>query len=215
MKLQTFDRNLIRGYMETSSVLEQGIRYCQHITPESSTDVAKEAAIRMAVEYCERIWYNDSTGYISNERIAFDRFVEDVKKQRYFYAKGMKTPEDLQREKEKEQEQASRWRKENTRVRELREYCRQNHLDFETENAKAVQTLKKNNNTCLILEWTAVLVFIAAIVLWLFTSIGNALIWIPVIIASIVVFIIGDKIDPKLPDDYFKLIKKGMYNFDR
>ena len=217
MKVQTFNRELIRRYMLTSSILEDGIQYCQYITPGASREVAKEAAIRLAEEYCEQKWYNDSTGYVRNEFVAFQEFERDVRNKRYFYDKGMKAVADEKRKKdESEREQKSRWANEANRVRALRNYCYDNKLDFNIENQRAIATLKRRNQLAGWLESIAALVFIGALIMWIFTTIGNWLVWLPVLVLSATIFFVTDaKIDPKLPDDFFKKIKDGTYCFDK
>lgn len=84
MKIRTFDVNVIAELMMTSEALEQGTRYMKCINPGVSDDVAKLSAIKMAQEFCQRMWYNDNTGYIANERVAFREFEKDVKAGRYF-----------------------------------------------------------------------------------------------------------------------------------
>ena len=84
LKLRTFDVNIIAELMMTSEALEQGALYMKCIDPSVSDDAAKLSAIKMAQEFCQRIWYNDNTGYISNERVAFREFEKDVKAGRYF-----------------------------------------------------------------------------------------------------------------------------------
>ncbi|MBQ1225800.1 MAG: hypothetical protein IIU77_07285 [Clostridia bacterium] len=242
MKLQTFDRNLIREYMEYSPALDQGIRYCKYLDPTVSDMVAKESAIRLAINICEKKWYNDSTGYISSERVAFTEFEKDVANKRYFYEKGMKQPakeprtkdthyvpstiaddddraakkaEDAARRKEEaEKEQTQRWKNEEKRVLDLKMLCAEKGLDFDLENNKAVKSLKVRNSLAFWIESLSALAFFAAIILWIFTDIGNYLVWLPTIVISVVLFFVTDaKIDPKLPDDYFTKIKKGEYNF--
>ena len=220
MKMQTFDRSLIRVYMESnSSVLAQGIRYCQHIKPGITGQEAKETAIRLATEYCETKWYNDSSGYISNERIAFQEFAEDVQNRRYFYVKGMKDPEAERRKKEEErrkkEEQEMLWRKEKNRVIELKAYCEKNGLDFKTENDRVVHMLKKKDNLALWVALISAVLFFGAPIMWLFTSVGNFLLWLAVAAVGVVGFCVGAKIDPKVPNDFFKKIEDGTYNFDQ
>ena len=89
MKMRCFDENLIRIYMDETSVLEQGMRYMKHLNPSISDEVAKERAIVFAIEQCESIWMRYSTGYISNERLAFSVFLKDVSEKRYFYDDAM------------------------------------------------------------------------------------------------------------------------------
>ena len=242
MKLQTFNRNLIREYMEYSPALEQGIRYCKHLDPTASDMVAKESAIRIAINICERKWMNDSTGYISSERVAFTEFEKDVANKRYFYEKGMKQPakesqkkysysastmtdndddraakkaeEAARRKEETKKDQARRWKNEEKRVLELKMLCAEKGLDFDSENNKAVRSLKVKNSLSFWVESLSALAFFAAIILWIFTDIGNYLVWLPTIVISVVLFFVADaKIDPKLPDDYFTKIKNGKYNF--
>ena len=86
MKLSTFNPNLIRQYIEGTDVLEKGIAYMKQLDPSVSDAVAKESAIRMAQEYCQRKWQNDSTGYISSEYVAYTEFAKDVQKGFYFSA---------------------------------------------------------------------------------------------------------------------------------
>ena len=216
MKIQTFNRQLIRQYMLTSPILEDGIQYCQYITPGASREAAKESAIRLAEEYCERKWYNDSTGYIRNEFIAFQEFESDVRNNRYFYDKGMEAAAEKKRRKEEEErEQKARWDKEASRVRALREYCYKHKLDFEIENQKALAVLKKRDNLSFWLQSIAFLAFFGSLVMWVFTSVGSWLVWLPILIVSIIVFFVTDsKISPKLPKDFFEKIKNGTYRFD-
>ena len=84
LKVTTFNREIIRKYMEGSSVLEKGIAYYKHANPTISNDQAKELAIREAQDRSYSIWANDSTGYIRNEAMAFSEFKEYVDKGRYF-----------------------------------------------------------------------------------------------------------------------------------
>lgn len=84
MKVSTFDPDMIRRYMEGSSVLQKGIDYCKAINPGVSDEVAKATAIQLAQQYCQQKWYNDRSGYISNEYMAFSEFEKDVNAGRYF-----------------------------------------------------------------------------------------------------------------------------------
>lgn len=222
MKIQTFNRGFIRQYMLTSSILEDGIRYCQFVNPSLSREVAKEMAIRLAEDYCQQKWYNDRSGYICNEFIAFQEFEKDVRNQHYFYTRGMKAEEDKKRreedkkrsEEEAKQEQKRRWQNEASRVRDLRKYCHDNNLDFNTENQKALAILKKQSRLAGWLESVAAIAFIGALVMWIFTAIANWMVWLLVLTVSTIVFFVTDaKIDPKLPDDFFEKIKDGTYRF--
>ena len=84
MKVSTFDSDKIRIYMEGSSVLQKGIDYCKAVNPGVSNEVAKATAIQLAQQYCQQKWYNDRSGYISNEYMAFSEFEKDVNAGRYF-----------------------------------------------------------------------------------------------------------------------------------
>ena len=84
MKVSTFDPDMIRRYMEGSSVLQKGIDYCKAVNPGVSDEVAKATAIQLAQQYCQQKWYNDRSGYISNEYMAFSEFEKDVNAGRYF-----------------------------------------------------------------------------------------------------------------------------------
>ena len=86
MKVSTFDSDKIRIYMEGSSVLQKGIEYCKAVNPGVSDEVAKATAIQLAQQYCQQKWYNDRSGYISNEYMAFSEFEKDVNAGRYFSA---------------------------------------------------------------------------------------------------------------------------------
>lgn len=86
MKVSTFDPDMIRRYMEGSSALQKGINYCKAINPGVSDEVAKATAIQLAQQYCQQKWYNDRSGYISNEYMAFSEFEKDVNAGRYFSA---------------------------------------------------------------------------------------------------------------------------------
>ena len=83
-KLTTFNPELIRCYMEGTDVLDKGIAYIKSVTPGTSDAVAKETAIRLAQEWCQRKWLNDTTGYISSEYVAFSELASDVRNGRYF-----------------------------------------------------------------------------------------------------------------------------------
>ena len=41
VKVSTFNREIIRAYMESSSALEKGIAYYKHVNPTISDDQAK------------------------------------------------------------------------------------------------------------------------------------------------------------------------------
>ena len=86
MKVSTFDPDMIRRYMEGSSVLQKGIDYCKAINPGVSDEVAKATAIQLAQQYCQQKWYNDRSGYINSEYMAFSEFEKDVNAGRYFSA---------------------------------------------------------------------------------------------------------------------------------
>ena len=90
-KLTTFNPELIRSYMEGTDVLDKGIAYMKAVTPGISDAVAKEAAIRQAQEWCQRKWFNDTTGYISSEYVAYSEFASDVRNGRYFNALSVNT----------------------------------------------------------------------------------------------------------------------------
>ena len=140
-----------------------------------------------------------------------------MRDKRYFYDKGMKAAADEERKKEEsEKEQKSRWANEANRVHALRKYCYDNKLDFNIENQRAIATLKRRNQLTVWLESIAALVFVGALIMWIFTTIGNWLVWLPAIVLSATIFVVTDaKIDPKLPDDFFKKIKDGTYCFDK
>ncbi len=87
MKITTFDTEKIRNYMENSSILQNGIDYCKSLNPGVSDDVAKQTAIRLAQQYCQQKWYNDRSGYIDSEYVAFIEFEKDVRAGRYFSVK--------------------------------------------------------------------------------------------------------------------------------
>ena len=228
MKMQYFDRNLIREYMEGSSALEQGIRYFKYLNPSASDALAKESAIRYAIEKCEAIWMKDSTGYISSERMAFSVFANDVKEKRHFHDKAMdnaekkkqKAMDDAEKKKQTEEnakkERANRWKHEKARVERLKEYCQTNGLDFKSENKKAVDDLLRKNSLTTWIESISALAFIGAAIMWWFTSIGNYLLWLPIIVASAVAFFVADeKLDPKIPDDFVQQIKDGRYDITK
>ena len=84
IKVSTFNSESIRNYMEGSDILDTSIAYMKAVNPGISDAAAKEAAIRQAQEFCHRKWANDSTGYISNEAVAWQEFAADVRKGRYF-----------------------------------------------------------------------------------------------------------------------------------
>lgn len=90
MKITTFDTEKIRYYMEKSSILQKGIDYCKSLNPGVSDEVAKQTAISLAQQYCQQKWYNDRSGYISSEYVAFREFEEDVSAGRYFSVKESK-----------------------------------------------------------------------------------------------------------------------------
>lgn len=216
MKLQTFDKSLVRSYIESSSALDAGINFVKKSNPSASPLVARETAIRLAVDYCEKLWLRDSSGYISSEYVAFTEFEKDVRAKRFFYTKAMIEDENERERRERhEAEQESRWSREKSRVTNLRLWCIENNKDFETENKKAVEILKKKNLQTIIIEWCSALGFLADIFFWVFTDIGNWKLWLPILIICITAFFVTDtKIDPKLPDDFFKKIKDGSYKFD-
>lgn len=82
-KVSTFDKELIRSYIEQSPVMQKGISYYKHVNPSLTDAAAKECAIREAQEYCHRRWLSDSSGYL-NEYRAFEEFTERVSKGSYF-----------------------------------------------------------------------------------------------------------------------------------
>ena len=217
MKMQYFDRNLIREYMEGSSALEQGIRYFKYLNPSASDALAKESAIRYAIEKCEAIWMKDSTGYISSERMAFSVFANDVKEKRHFHDSAMDAAEKKKAEEERaKKEHESRWRKEKERAEHLREHCRKNGLDFKLENKKAVDALIFQNRLTIWLECILALVFIGSLILWWFTSIGSYLLWLPISSVCFIAFcIVAAKLDPEIPDDYVQQIKDGRYDITK
>lgn len=211
MKLRTFDSSKIRAYMESSPELETGIRYMQHISPGISREAAKESAIRIAIEKCERRWYNDTTGYIANEFIAFQEFEKDVKAKRYFYVKGMKSADE---EKQHKIDQANKWEKERERVRKLKKYCEEKGLDFNAENKKAIKRLKVRSvlGGCVI-----AFTFIPAVVLFLasFVVDENELLMAGIAIGGALLgFLAGGLLLPDVPEDFFKKIKDGSYKFN-
>lgn len=253
VKLSTFNKELIRVYMESSSILEQGITYMQYINykernTEVSRELAQETAILQAMDFCYRKWYNDSTGYISDERVAFREFEKDVKENRYFYIRGMKSLEQIkadeakrkakeaerkanaeknrienekkkaaaaeQSKKEKEEKQKQLWEDEKERAKALREYCKENNLDFETENAKVLKKYKNKSNLGGTIAMLSILLFIAALIMWIFTAIGSFLLWLGVMIGCFVLFCVGANFIPTLPDDYWDKIKSGKYKFE-
>lgn len=126
------------------------------------------------------------------------------------------SPEEIRKKEEEEarqEEQARRWRKEDQRVIQLSLYCKENGLNFETENNKIIKDFKKKDRLTKLIECISGLAFIASAILWLFTNVGNLMLWLPAIIISAVLFFVADaKIDPKLPDDYFKEVENGRYN---
>ena len=205
-------------------MLEQGIRYMKCLDPSVSDTAAKESAIEFAIRKCESIWMRDSTGYISSESMAFSVFSKDVSEKRYFYDSAMEAAEKkkAREEKKKEQEENAkkeselRWGKEKKRAERLREHCQKNGLDFKSENKKAVDDLIQKNSLTTWIESISALAFIGAAIMWLFTSVGNYLLWLPVIVASAVAFFVTDaKLDPKLPDDYVQQIKDGTYDITK
>ena len=213
MKMQYFDRNLIREYMEGSPALEQGIRYMKYLDPSVSDAAAKESAIRYAIEKCEAIWMKDSTGYISSERIAFTEFSKDVREKRHFHDPAMDKAEKEEEEKRKNEH---RWTCEKKRAADLRMLCMKEGLDFETENKKAVDELIRKNKLTIWIETIAGLSLVGSIIMWLFTAIGNYLLWLPIIVASIVALYIADThLDPCLPNDFVWQIKNGTYDITK
>lgn len=208
MKLQTFNRDLIRDYMEDSDILEIGIQYCQQVSPGDSELVAKETAIRMATDRCERRWYNDTSGYIDSEWKAFSELVDDVHNKRFFYAKGMKSSEELEKERKEREE---RWAQERKRVQALKQYCIDNGLNFEEENQKVLRKLRLRHAISTLFAFIALGTFIIAVYNllvgpWLKTGIFFA--------ACVVSIIVGMTVDPKLPDNFFEKIKDGSYKFE-
>lgn len=203
MKVQFFDKDKIRMYMESSPALKQGILYCKHLNPQVSDMEAKESAMRIAEEYCYRKWLNDSTGYISDERKAFKEFEEAVEKKHQFYIKGMLDPK---KEKQKEQEareeaikQQKRCEKEKKRIQDLKKYCKTNNLDFKEENRKALKRFRKQAKLVSLIETLLVLAFCAALIMWIFTDIGGSILWIAILITCFVAFILVGDLEPDLP----------------
>lgn len=83
VKVTTFNKELIRSYMEQSSVMQKGIAYYKHVNPSLTDAEAKECAIHEAQETCHRRWLSDGSGYL-NEQRAFEEFKERVNKGSYF-----------------------------------------------------------------------------------------------------------------------------------
>ena len=83
VKVTMFNTELIRTYMEQSSILQKGIAYYKHIDSSLTDAMAKECAIREAQGYCQRRWQSDSSGYL-NEYRAFEEFKERVNNGSYF-----------------------------------------------------------------------------------------------------------------------------------
>ncbi len=235
VKLSTFNKELIRVYMESSSILEQGIIYVQYVNytgnlkRETPREVAKETAILQAMDFCYRKWYNDSTGYISDERVAFREFEKDVKEHRYFYTRGMKSLEQIKEEKlaeekrEKENEEKL-WEDEYERVRKLRNFCKENNLNFEEENRKAIKKFKIKSKIFTI-EIIATIIVLAVLVIpclkyvyeFLFNDTLKGLIGLGVILGiCVVIFVILCLTAPhSLPKDFYKQIESGKYKFDQ
>ena len=82
-KVSTYNKDLIRSYMEQSSIMQKGISYYKHVNPSLTDAEAKELAIREVQESCHRRWLSDSSGYL-NEYRAFEEFEERVNKGSYF-----------------------------------------------------------------------------------------------------------------------------------
>jgi len=85
MKVEYFDIEEIRYLMMMSDALEAGVEYYMHLDRRLTRSQAEECAIVDAQNTCKDIWYNDRTGYINNERKAFERFEELVDKGHKFY----------------------------------------------------------------------------------------------------------------------------------
>ena len=84
VKVTTFNTELIRAYMEQSSILQKGIAYYKHIDSSLTDAMAKECAIRDAQQYCQRRWKNDSSGWLDSEYKVFLEFEERVENGSYF-----------------------------------------------------------------------------------------------------------------------------------
>ena len=178
------------------------------------------AALKVIAMEGHTIWEYDSSGFYSSYGKILERIEEKRKKGILYDVSKLKAKEDaekkkLEEEKNKQEEEKRRWQNEAKRVQELREYCASNQLDFDEENTKALQTMKAKSQLAGWLEFLGVIAFFGGLIMWIFTNIGNWLVWVPVIITGIVLFcVVDDKLDPKLPDDYFKKIKDGRYRFD-
>lgn len=166
MKLSTFDRSLIRDYMESdSALLNVGIAYVKKINPSALDAVAKETAIRMAQDAAYQKWYYDSTGYIDSEYKAFYEvreklFNNGLKKSSYSSGTYSYTP-GLGERKVSETERK--------RESELRAYCEKNNLDFETENKRYKREMAALWNEAYKKEERLLIV---AIALWVISALG-------------------------------------------
>lgn len=198
MKVQFFDKDKIRMYMEGSPALKQGILYCKHLDPTVPDIVAKESAMRIAEEYCYRKWLNDSTGYI-NEWRAFQDFEKEVEKNHQFYIDSKKENRKAKDAREEAIKQQKRCEKEERRIKELKNYCKTKNLDFKEENLKALKRFRKRAKLAFLLEILLFLAFCAALIMWIFTDIGNGILWIAILITCFFAFGTVAEKEPDLP----------------
>lgn len=201
MKLQYFDKEVIRTLMEGSTTLEKGISYCKRTTPGCSDEVAKETAIRLAQEYCQRKWLNDSSGYISNEYIAFREFESDVRNDRYFSSQ--LTPEEKKRA---DAEKTNHEKEENNkkRIEALKEHCRTNNLNFDEENIKQLTALRKKDRIANLLCVFGFLGLIAAGICLFAVGFWTAVI---VAVIAFIILCVGGGLNPMLPDNVYDVLK--------
>ena len=213
LKFSTFDRELIRAYMQGTQTLEKGIAYVQAINPGASAKDAEEKAIELAQEFCYRKWANDSTGYISSEHIAFREFQDDVDHGRKFQIpkEVLKKQQAEQRKqqaaKEAEQYAKERAEKERLRIEELKAYCAKTNSDFDTVNRMELQRFKKRDNICSFFEAIAFIAAIAAIILWL-TGVFTFVVALIAVIACIVLFCIAAGCESGIPYSSFEILKQ-------
>lgn len=200
MKLSTFDRSLIRDYMESdSALLNVGIAYVKKINPSASDAVAKETAIRMAQDAAYQKWYYDSTGYIDSEYKAFyevrEKLFNNGLKKSSYSSGGLSDAsiaEIVQNAVHGVNEE--KLKEERKRESELRAYCEKNNLDFETENKRYKREMAKLWSRACMIEFILQIVAICLLVVSVPVFIGLLFLgvdWVQSLISSGIVAVIG------------------------
>ena len=136
-------------------MLEAGIAFVKRANPSASNEGAKETAIRMVQDKANRIWLNDSTGYIDSEYKAFYEAKEDLLKRWRRNKVDPAIAAAIAKRKEENEER---------RVNELRNHCEINNLDFKTENEKSLKEYKKTYERARKLDKLGIAIMIIAVV---------------------------------------------------